>query len=279
MRRYWLDFTESVGVKMLRDFDREAMEVFHDRVWGEAQRKGYTSTYVKKRLEAVPTVLRIALRKGGDTSTIRRVLDLCAAFEKPGPDAVAPNPIDPSDFRALLEVSDAKWRAVLLLALNCALYPSEVAAVEQSNIDLAQATFVMDRGKTGRPRIAVLGKRTCIPIRDYLAAELLENIPFFVNANGTAYNGSHITRNFRRRSAEAGLADEVTFDRVRDGNYSAAIEGGADLTEAKLIAGHACGIPDHYIKHAPKMVAKASAAIEVFYFGLRLAGSAADATT
>jgi integrase len=268
MRRFWQDFVDAVGVRTLRDVDREAIDAYHDSVWTHAERKGFSSTYVKQRLEAIPTILRVVLRKGRDVATARRVLDLCASFEKPDARGVDPNPITPLEFHQVLDAADEKWKAVLLLALNAALYPAEVAAVERSHLDLDKATFVMDRGKTGRPRIAVLWSRTIDAIRRYHALEPHESAPLFVNANGAAYNGNHITRNFRRRRAEAGLGAEVTFDRIRDGSYSAAIEGGADLTQANLIAGHACGIADHYVKRNPRMVADACAAIERHYFGL-----------
>lgn len=47
----------------------------------------------------------------------------------------------------------------------------------------------------------------------------------------------------------------------------AAIEGGADITKARLLAGHKVGISDHYIKRNPKMVEDVCIAIEKHYFG------------
>ena len=58
----------------------------------------------------------------------------------------------------------------------------------------------------------------------------------------------------------------ITFDTIRDGAYTAAIEAGADLTQAKLLAGHKVGMLDHYIRRNPKMVADCCSAIEAHYF-------------
>lgn len=54
---------------------------------------------------------------------------------------------------------------------------------------------------------------------------------------------------------------------VRDGAYSAAIQGGASETIAKILAGHKIsGMNDAYIKRNPMMVADAVKAIEKHYF-------------
>lgn len=45
-----------------------------------------------------------------------------------------------------------------------------------------------------------------------------------------------------------------------------AIEGGAEVTQAKPIAEHACRIADHYLKCNPRMVAQACAAAERYFF-------------
>ena len=64
-----------------------------------------------------------------------------------------------------------------------------------------------------------------------------------------------------------GLDRSVGFAHLRDGAYTSAVEAGADLTRAKLLAGHRVGISDAYVKPDPLMVAGACLAIERHYFG------------
>ena len=180
---------------------------------------------------------------------------------------VFPQPISPEHFEALLNVADAKWTAVYLCALNFCMYPGEVAALKKGEIDLDARTLVTDRSETGQTRIAVVWDRTVEAIRRYQAERPHESECVFVSQTGDACNANHVGRNFRRHREAAGLPETVQFAHIRDGSYTAAIEGGADLTDAKLLAGHAVGISDTYVRRNPRMVEKACAAIEAAHFG------------
>jgi hypothetical protein len=59
--------------------------------------------------------------------------------------------------------------------------------------------------------------------------------------------------------------ETVQFSQVRDSAYSAAAEAGIDLNVCRVLAGHATGIPDNYIKRRPKMVESACEAIRQAY--------------
>ena len=197
---------------------------------------------------------------------MRRLLDLCEMLVPPRANGKDPNPIARQHFEQLLSVCDSKWKAAYLLALNAALYPSEVADVRKTEIDLDAKTLRMDRGKTGIVRIAVLWDRTVDAIREYQAEHPHESDYVFISEEGQPYNANHVGRNFRRRRKLAGLPFSVQFAHIRDGAETAAIEGGADLTQARLLAGHCAGISDHYVRRNPKMVADACEAIEAAYF-------------
>jgi len=263
---YWREFRSAVGVRTLADLRQEHIQRYHDRLWSEAEKKGRSPTYIAQRQQTVRMVLRHALKQGRDQVQVRRVLDLTAIFEAPRKKGTDPHPISRADLHKLLAASGPKWKAVILLSLNGALYPSEVAAVKTREIDLQAGTMVMTRRKTGVPRIAVLWGRTVEAIREYQKAEPRGGDHLFVSEVGLPYNANHICRNFRRRREEAGLEDTVQFAHLRDGAYSAAIEGGADLTVARLLAGHRAGVSDHYLKRNPRMVEAACRAIERFYF-------------
>ncbi len=267
-KTYWEEFVKLVGNKTLREIDGQDVDRYHDRVWAEHEKHQRSSTYLSHRFQAVRTILRHALNQGRDQAQTRCVLDLCRRFEHARKTGANPQPISREDFHRLLEVSTPKWKAVLLLALNCGFYPSEVAAVEKPHIDLSARMLVMDRHKTGIPRIAVLWDRTVEAIIEYQQIEPHESDSLFVSATGLPYNANHIGRNFRRRRVDAKLADSVTFESIRDGAYTAAVDGGASVDQAKMLAGHrVTGVSDFYLKRNPRMVAEACAAIERAYFG------------
>jgi integrase len=126
----------------------------------------------------------------------------------------------------------------------------------------------MDRGKTGVPRVAVLWHRTLDAIREYQTPAPHQSVSLFVSRSGVPFNANHMGRNFRRRRAEAGLPDSVTFDSIRDGAYTAATRGGAIVDQARMLGGHrVSGVSDYYLKRNPQMAAEACAAIEKAYFG------------
>ncbi len=264
---YWKEFRKCVRKRNLKGIKQPDIARYHDTIWNEYEKANRSPTYISHRVQAVRTILRHALKAGQDQRQVSRVLDLCATFETPVKKGTDPRPIGREDFQQLLDVSSPKWRAVLLVALNCAFYPSEVAAVRSEHMDLNAGTLVMDRGKTGVPRIAMLWSRTVRAIRAYQTADPHQSDYVFVSQNGQPYNANHLGRNFRRRRDAAGLDESVTFDTIRDGAYSAAVGGGATIDEARLLAGHrVSGVADHYLKRNPKMAAAACSAIEKAYF-------------
>ncbi len=267
VKLFWVEFVEAVGVETVAEITADDISRYHDAVWDDYEKNDRSPTYVAHRFQCVKTILNHAMKQGKDHRQLRRVIDLCAMFTSPDKAGTDPHPISREHLHALLEVSDAKWQAIFLLALNAAFYPSEVAAVKKTHVDLDARTLVMDRGKTGVPRIAVLWERTVEAIREYQAGSRNESEYLFVSATGAPYNANHASRNFRRRRTEAELPEEVKFDNIRDGAYTAAVDGGADVNQAKMLAGHRVGISDHYLKRNPSMVDDACRAIEKVYFG------------
>lgn len=112
----------------------------------------------------------------------------------------------------------------------------------------------------------MLWERTVDAIREYQKDNAHDSEFLFVSYIGAGYVGNHVSRNFRKRRKKAKLPDAIFFEHIRDSAETAAIQGGADITQARLLAGHRCGISDHYIKRNPKMVAEACKLIERHYF-------------
>lgn len=264
--QYWEEFMRQVKVKTLADLTADHISGYHDAVY-TAYREGKSPYYVRARFTTIKAVLNHAAKRGKDIENLQRVLTFCRMLSPPAANGLNPSDISPADFRRLLEVADVKWRAILLLALNAALYPIDVCNLRKAAIDLAVGTFRDVRDKTGVPRIAVLWKRTVQAVRAYMKQRQHDLPNLFVSSIGLPYDPNHIGRGFRRLREEAGLPPSVQFAHLRDGAQTAAIEGGAEPLEVEFLLGHRTGIRDAYLKRKPTMVAKACRAIEKAYFG------------
>lgn len=143
------------------------------------------------------------------------------------------------------------------------MYAVDIARVRKSECDFAARTLVTDRDKTGVTRVAVLWDRTIEAIR---RLPKTNHTHLFLSREGRPYDADGLRTAFRKLRDKAGVDESVKFNHIRDGAYTAAIEGGADLTKAKMLAGHETGISDAYLKRKPSMVADAVAAIEKHYF-------------
>ena len=264
---FWDEFCGITRAETVRDVTPDDLAQYGDEIHGREM----SPTYAGHRFGLVKYVLNHALKRGKDTDQLQRVLTLCKMLETPRKNGTDPQPISPEHFNALLDAAPLKWKAVLLLSLNAALYPSEVAAVESKHVNLDKRTLVMDRGKTGIPRVAVLWQRTVDAIRAYQAEARHQSSHLVVGRTGQPYDGNHVGRNFRRIRKEASVPDEIEFAHIRDGAYSAAFNAdGVEEKHAKVLAGHRSGMSDAYVKRNPRCVAVACRAIEQSFFGDRL---------
>ncbi len=89
----------------------------------------------------------------------------------------------------------------------------------------------------------------------------------FITQYGSAYTEKGLNTAYRLLRDEADVPGDVEFAHIRDGAYTAAVAGGANVMEAQILAGHRAGVKDYYVRRKPEMVANACAAIERFYFG------------
>ena len=263
--RYWSEFCDIVRAETVRDITAEDIGHYSDAILAQRDK---SPTYAAHRFGLVKSVFAYALKRGRDVERLNRVLTLCKMFTAPRKNGTDPKPISPEHFHALLDAAPTTFKAVLLLSLNAALYPSEVSAVKKNHCNLDTGTLVMERSKTRTVRVAVLWPRTIDAIRAYQAERPHESAYLFVGRTGKPWDGNHLTRHFRTiRDGIEGFDRSVEFAHLRDGAYTAAIEGGADLMHSKLLAGHRVGISDAYVKRNPLMVADACDAIERHYFG------------
>jgi integrase len=258
-RQFWREFTEAVEVVKLREITQEHVVEYADLIHAAAG----TPTYARQRFGAVKAIINYPTKRGKWAQDAKRALAFCAALVPPSKSAADPNPIDPDDFSALLAKADDTMRAVLLLSLNACMYGGEVAAVNWSELDLDKGTLVTERNKTKVVRVAMLWPETVKALRKLPRS----SDAVFLTEAGTQADYLCIYRLFKivRKAAETG---EVQFAQIRDGAYTAAVEAGVDLNVCRLLAGHATGISDAYVKRRPAMVAVACEAVRRAYFGM-----------
>ena len=176
--------------------------------------------------------------------------------------AVDPRPIAPADFHRLYKAADDPMKATLLLGLNCCMYAGEVCCLNWNDVDLAAATLTTTRPKAGQVRIAVLWPRTIRALKKLPR----KTAAIFVTRAGSQTTYKTFYHHFKATKDAAGLPG-AEFSSIRDGAYTTAVEQGIDLNTVKLLAGHATGISDAYVKRRPQMAAAACRAIEAIYFG------------
>jgi len=232
-------------------------------------KEGGSLVYLKHRFNAIKSVFNFARKRGVNATELRHALDCCAVLEvAKHRRTLAPHPISRADFHTLFgHATDPRMRAFLLVMLNCCMYPSEALALDWGELNLEAATLTTDRNKTKIIRIGVLWRETIEAIQVLLPdAPVAADQPIFMSREATRWSTKTATNQFRRLRKEGGVDFGVKCEDLRDGAYTSAIDSGADLTQTKLLAGHATGISDHYTMRKPTMVQDAILGIYRAYF-------------
>jgi integrase len=269
--RWWRQFCKMVDVKNIREVTLEHIQRYQNRLYNIYNKKGHKPTWIKHRYDKIKTILNYA-KKSKDVEhvdDINRVLDYCKKFVYPDKAKVNPCPIEKDDYLNILALANSKERAILLLAANAALYPQDCCDIKKTHIDLIKRTLVMDRGKTGVPRVAVLWFRTVKAIRSYLKEEKRNHSDYlFLTYAGKPYSAHSIGSIWRKLRKKAKVDHAVKFEHIRDASQTAAIDAECTIDEVRFLMGHRVqGITDNYLKRKPNLTKKACVAIEKYFFG------------
>lgn len=266
---YWTLFTRKVGVSRVSEIASDHIDVWDAAVW-EIYDAGGSPKTMRHYYEYVTRVLRYAADKLIDAEECERVYKEIYSRKKELPALNNPNPepITREHFKMLLDAADDRWKAILLLALNCAYYPVDIRTFPVAALNLEKGWIIFDRAKTDQTtRVSCLWKRTIDAIRAYHSDAGHDSEMLFPSQKGSQYSDQgfrHAWHDFRETT---GVPKTVEFASLRDGAYTAAIQGGASETVAKILAGHKIGgMSDAYIKANPAIVKPATDAIEAEYF-------------
>lgn len=274
---FWDDFRkfmERHEVETLRQLTTAAVAEYGDfakdraRKLREAKVRGGSLKYLKHRYNGIRRAINFARQRGVNPDDVRHAIDCCAVLTVPRHRSLRdPHPIAREDFHRLLDhVTEPRMRALLLVMLNLCMYPHEARNLDWGEINLDKKTVVTDRSKTTVIRIGTLWEQTIEALRAIRPANPASDLQVFTTREHTRWSVKTIGNQYRRLRSQAGVSKSVKLEHLRDGAYTAAIDAGASVDDAKLLAGHSTGISDFYVARKPRMVAKWIEGIRQAYF-------------
>ena len=259
---FWKEFIKGVGVETVGEITHDNLARYEKHLQGGK----YAPKSILHRYRKVRTILAYAIKRGRAVEECRRALDVTAMLEIKDHTPLDPKPISLEDFWAIHGAAEAAedetFAAMMLVALNCAMYAGEVAALKWDEIDLKAGTLVTRRPKTGVSRVAVLWPETVKAIK-----ALPRQGDFLFYTRVRSYTVFSALDSWRKYRTAAKVGDAVVFGMVRDAAFTIACRS-STLDQARVLAGHRLpGASDHYIRRAPQFVADACRAIRDEFYG------------
>jgi len=181
--------------------------------------------------------------------------------------------ITPAEFKALLNVADVQWRALLLLSFNGALKNSDLC-LPWSAIDFDRCLLTYPRPKNGRMRITPLLPATIEALKTWRRESKSQRAEVFVTKEGAPWIGStdSLSKHFALLKKEVeektGHAIPATFDSLRKTPATVILSAGVpNAKEAiQFLLGHK---PNeawrYYVGMAPECLHSAVAALAPYF--------------
>ena len=256
------EFVEFTKFKTLADINVAGLMAYRDSI--ESSNLGAATK--KQRYAIIRTVIAKNLKYGVDaTQIVNALAKLKVLYTEDMLPQVNPQPISRENFHSLLNAATIKWKAILLVSLNCCLHLGECLELKWAELNIEKKTYACIRGKTQRhsiPRCAFLWQET-VDILQQLPKTKSEYV--FTSTHGTQYNRQCAGDLFASLRRKAGVTDTVKFDCIRDGAYTAACRVPDGLKLSRLLAGHSNGMADKYSLRYPEIVKPACDAVYAVY--------------
>ena len=207
-------------------------------------RRGIAKTSVARKLSAVRSFLRHAVRAGA--------IDASPAEGIPTPKRpkLLPKNLTVDEIFALLDgiagddLAAARDKALLEFLYATGLRVGELAALDLEAVDLSGG-LVRVLGKGNKERIVPFGGKAAAALRTWLAAaEALragggDDTPVFLNLRGTRLTDRSVRRILNRRLRETAVAARVSPHALRHTFATHMLGAGADLRAIQELLGHA----------------------------------------
>lgn len=147
-----------------------------------------------------------------------------------------PEVLTKDEVRQLIESTDTlKSRLIISLLYSTGLRVSEIVNLKISDLNIAEKTGWVRRGKGSKDRLFILSSELVDELSDYIASKK-ENIYVFSKDKPlTTRNIQKIVQGTRHR---AGLKKKVTPHTLRHSFATHLLEGGTDIRTIQAILGH-----------------------------------------
>lgn len=269
---YWQEFCKAVAVTHVNEVSREALVVYRRFVY-ELEDGKVSARTIFNRYNHVSSILNNARdRRENHTEVLDKLRDgfnVICRKKRPKVEAGIPTPIDVEDFSAMLTAAkdDTKWRAIVLLSMNCGLHPGECTGLHLDDLDLRKRHLWDNRNKTTEQRCSMLWDETVQAIEAY-RQEYRPVGPFvFVNKDGERHNSDQFGKEFKRTVCKPAKVKRVTMEWFRDSGTNAASTRGVDSDKVRMWLGHRRGELDKYDPRHPSKTQPVVDAIYAEYFG------------
>ena len=269
---YWQEFCKAVGAANVHEVSREALVKYRDFVYALQDGKVSART-IFNRYNHISTILNNARdRKENHTETIDKLKDgfqVICRKKRPKVETGIPTPIDREDFSAMLSTvkDDTKWRAIVMLSMNCGLHPGECTGLHLDDLDLRKRFLWDNRNKTQEQRCSMLWDETAKAVEKYLQEFKPDGPYLFLNKDDERHNSDQFGKEFRRTVLKPAKINRVTFECFRDSGTNAASKRGVDSDKVRMWLGHRRGEVDKYDPRHPTKTQPVVDAIYAEYFG------------
>jgi len=165
-------------------------------------------------------------------------------------------PVSLDDLRQMLDTCQPRTfhgerdRALMLFLLDSGCRRSEVQALDVGDVNLANGSVLIVRGKGGKMRVAFVGAKTRRALVRYLRERraVKDSDPLWVTTQGGRLGLSSLREVVRRRAARAGVP-EPGLHAFRRGFAISALRSGCDLITLQRLLGHSSlAVVSRYLK-------------------------------
>jgi len=240
---YWAEFVQAVGVANAEDVTRDMLVKYREFVAGLQDGKIAPRT-VFNRYNQISAVINTAKdRRENHKQILDKLRDdfqVIVRKKRPKIAKPRPTPFDPEDFAAMLDITsdNPKWRAIVMLSLNCGLHPGECAGLTFEDFDLRKGHLWDNRNKTLCQRVSMLWPETVEALRAYLDEFKSTGSYLFLNRDGLRHNSDQFGKEFKRKVCKPAEIKRVTFEWFRDSGTNAASKRGVDTSKVQMWLGH-----------------------------------------
>lgn len=276
----WKEFCQIIPCKTIREITSNMIYDYYDKISRQYKENNFASSWLKSRFARIKTVLNYSKKYGRTNKReLSRVLEWCQCLSVPSDTAVNPNPISKEDVHQLLDIADIKWKAMILLALNCGYYAKDIHDLKKAMIKSKDNLYyiVFPREKNKHMRVNVLWQITYDAVKEYILKYPNESEHVFSNKYKRPLDPHDVQRGFDKLRKKAKVDEEVKFCHFRDG-AATALFGKVNSDLLKITIGHRIkGEKSKYIAVKPEQVQVCADYIWKEYFGeIKSADSGAD---